>query len=105
MMTEIELDQRLMMSTIVKAADGQVSCDLSGEAAILNLETGVYYGLNAVGAFIWNLIQKPVSVEQIKEAILAEYEVDPARCERDLLRLLNELADRGLINVKPGTNS
>jgi hypothetical protein len=35
--------------TIVVAAAVQVSCDLAGEAAILTLQSGVYFGLNAVG--------------------------------------------------------
>jgi len=45
-------------SRLVVSKD-QVSCDLAGEAAILNLKNGVYYGLDPVGARIWNLIQEP----------------------------------------------
>ena len=41
------------------ATKDQVSCDLAGEAAILNIKSGVYYGLDPVGARIWNLMQEP----------------------------------------------
>ncbi|MEK7404204.1 MAG: PqqD family peptide modification chaperone [Acidobacteriota bacterium] len=88
--------------TIVRQAREQVSCDLGGEAAILNLANGTYYGLDQVGARIWNLIAKPTRVDEIRSAVLEEYEVAPERCERDLEELLSELAEHGLIEVRDG---
>lgn len=89
-------------SKVVVAKD-QLSCDLSGEAAILNLKNGVYYGLDPVGARIWNLIQEPKTVNEIRDAILEEYDVDPDLCESDLFKLLQKLAEEGLIEVKDET--
>ena len=86
-------------STVVAAKD-QVSSDLGGEVAILDLKAGVYYGLDAVGARIWSLIQEPRTVNEIRNILLEEYEVEPERCERDLLVLLQSLADEGLIEVE-----
>jgi hypothetical protein len=86
-------------STVV-AAKNQVSSDLGGEVAILDLKAGVYYGLDAVGARIWSLIQEPRTVNEIRNILLEEYEVEPERCERDLLVLLQRLANEGLIEVE-----
>ena len=86
-------------STVVAAKD-QVSSDLGGEVAILDLKAGVYYGLDAVGARIWSLIQEPRTVNEIRDILLEEYEVEPERCERDLLVLLRRLADEGLVEVR-----
>jgi Coenzyme PQQ synthesis protein D (PqqD) len=86
-------------STVVAAKD-QVSSDLGGEVAILDLKAGVYYGLDAVGARIWSLIQEPRTVNEIRDILLEEYEVEPERCERDLLVLLQRLADERLIEVE-----
>ncbi len=86
-------------STVVAAKD-QVSSDLGGEVAILDLKAGVYYGLDAVGARIWSLIQEPRTVNEIRNILLEEYEVEPERCERDLLVLLQRLATEGLIEVE-----
>ena len=82
------------------AAKDQVSSDLGGEVAILDLKAGVYYGLDAVGARIWSLIQEPRTVNEIRDILLEEYEVEPERCERDLLVLLQRLADEGIIEVE-----
>jgi hypothetical protein len=85
-------------STIVVTKD-QVSADLSGEAAILNLKTSTYFGLNTVGASIWKLVREPKTVSQIRDAIIQEYDVEPDRCEHDILELLQELSKHGLIEI------
>lgn len=82
------------------AAKDQVSSDLGGEVAILDLKAGVYYGLDAVGARIWSLIEEPRTVNEIRDILLEEYDVEPERCERDLLALLRRLADEGLVEVR-----
>jgi len=89
--------QLLSDQTRIVATKDQVSCDLAGEAAILNLKNGVYYGLDPVGARIWNLIQEPKTLAQIRETILAEYDVEPDRLNADLHSLLAQLADQQLI--------
>lgn len=100
---EMSPQNELMLDSIVTAATEQVSCELSGEAAILDLRSGVYYGLNETGAFIWNRIKEPASVRAIRDAMAAEFEVDVVQCERDLQRILRELVDRGLVEVKNET--
>jgi hypothetical protein len=88
------------LSTFVHASADQVSCDLSGEAAILNLKNGTYYGLDPVGANIWKLLAEPRTVASIRDTMLEMYEVDSGRCERDLLDLLGKLAQEGLIETR-----
>jgi hypothetical protein len=89
--------------TIVVVAEGQVSCHLVDEAIILALKSGVYFGLNAVGASIWKLIQEPKTVTEICDALLEEYNVELQRCEQDLIVLLRELAAHGLIEINNGS--
>jgi hypothetical protein len=85
-------------STVV-ATDRQVSSDLGGEAVILQLESGVYFGLNEVGAAIWALIREPRAVKEIEDAILAEFAVDAERCQQDVVAILQEFQAEGLIDV------
>ncbi len=94
------MSKGLSANSRVVVSPEQVSCDLSGEAAILNLKTGTYFGLNEVGARIWNLIKEPKTVNEIRDTLLQEYEVEPGQCEADLLGLLNELAAKELIEIK-----
>lgn len=91
-------------SSIVTASKEQISSEIVGEAVILNLKSGVYYGLNEVGNRAWNLIQQPKTVKGIKNTLLEEYDVEPESCERDLLVLLQELEAVGLIDVRNETD-
>ena len=92
-------------SSVVVAAKDQVSSDLGEEVAILDLKNGVYYGLDAVSARIWTLIQEPKAVNEIRDVLLDEYEVEPEHCERDLLALLEKLVAENLVEARDGTDS
>lgn len=86
---------------IFRPTPGQVYADLAGELAILDSKTGVYYGLDPVGARIWSLILEFKSVGEIRSILLEEYEVEPAQLEGDMAHLLNDLHLKALIEVAP----
>jgi hypothetical protein len=88
-------------ATVVVASD-VVASEFGDELVVLNLRDGVYYGLEDVGARIWKLMQNPVSVTAIREALLAEYDVEPARCEQAICTLLAQLVDKGLVAIQEG---
>lgn len=92
-------------SVIVATQDQVVSVELAGEAVILNLNSGVYYGLDPIGAQIWEMIKKPLSVCDLRNILLEEYDVEPKQCEQDLLVLLEQMADNGLVEVMHGVAS
>ena len=93
------LECRVSEYSSIVATKNQVSSDLGGEAVILDLKSGVYYGLNNVGTRVWNLLQEPKTLNEIKNAILEEYEVEPNCCQYELLELCQELLAAGLIEV------
>ena len=82
------------------AAPDQVSSELAGESVILNLKTGLYFGLNEVGAKIWEQIQSPKTFQEICNAIIAEYEVSEEECKKDVEELLDEMITAQLVNVE-----
>jgi Coenzyme PQQ synthesis protein D (PqqD) len=86
----------------VVAARDQVSVELEGEAVILGLSDGVYYGLDPVGATVWALLQAgPHSVAQLRDAVTDEFEVDAPTAEADLIELLGTMLERGLVELRP----
>lgn len=86
-------------NTVISPAPDQISSELDGEAVILNLDSGTYYGLNEVGARIWELIQKPRSFSELHSTLLAEYEVQPDVCKQELTTILLKLMDANLIKM------
>ena len=95
-------DGRLEISSTVVAVKDQISADLDGERVILLLSKGIYYGLDAVGVRVWELLQVPRKVGRIRDRLVEEYEVQPEQCEKDLFRLLERLVSEKLIGVRNG---
>ena len=90
-------------NSIIVAASSQVSSGLGEEIIILECEKGVYFGLNGVGRVVWKKIQSPSRFEEIRDAIMREYEVSADRCEQDLMNLLHELHQQGLVEIRDET--
>ncbi len=87
--------------TRVVASRKQLSTKLSGEAVILGLEDGIYYGLDGPGARIWELLQQPAMLGDVAETICAEFAVGRDAATRDLLSLADDLLTRGLLELVP----
>jgi hypothetical protein len=87
-------------STLITVNKDYVYCNVEDEMVLLGMEDGIYYGLNPVGAFIWEQIKEPKTIDQVRDAILDEYDVETEECERDLYELLKELTGKGLVEVK-----
>jgi hypothetical protein len=87
----------LTPASVVLRSDGLLEAEVENEVVALNIEKGTCYGLNPVASRVWKLIEAPLRVNEICAALLAEYKVEPATCERQVLDLLEELRAEGLI--------
>ena len=88
-------------NSVIVANPQQVTGDLpDGDIVILSLKDGVYYGLNAVGGYIWKSLQTPVSVQDVYLKLINEFDVDAQQCYSDLIKLLEDLTKNGLIQVQ-----
>lgn len=73
--------------------------EINGEAVLLNLQTGQYFGLDEVGTAIWSLLASRRTVHAVLEGLAERYEAPRERLEADLGRFLELLRDRELISV------
>jgi hypothetical protein len=73
--------------------------EVGDETVILDLASGNYFGLDPVGARIWQLLTEGCVPAVIRDTLLAEYDVSSEDLERDLDRLLNELISQGLLSA------
>lgn len=68
---------------------------------MLSAERGAYLGLSAVGARIWELIEKPRDTEDVCAQLTGEFEVEPETCRAEVLQFLKELASNGAVEMGP----
>jgi hypothetical protein len=86
-------------STVVKQSASQVSCTLNDEIAILSLDKAVYFGLEGIGADLWQALEKPHSVADLCKLILESYDVSAQQCESDVLQFLQKMQEAGLLET------
>ncbi|HEU5317225.1 MAG TPA: PqqD family protein [Chloroflexota bacterium] len=77
-----------------------VSADLDNTAVLLNVETGVYFGLDAIGTRIWALLGDGAPPERIVDALLDEYEVERSRLSDDVDAFIAALVAKGLLRIE-----
>ena len=83
---------------IIKISDTVLSSQLGDESVILDHQHGLYFGLDGVGSFVWEKIQeKEMTVAEIKEAVLEEFDTDQATADTDIEALLVQLKEEKLI--------
>jgi hypothetical protein len=93
-MREVDLDTR------IRVHDDTVFRELAGEAVLLQLDAGMYYGLDGVGTRLWQMLSETGRLRDVFDAARQEFDVDPATLERDLLGLVSQLADKQLLVIE-----
>ena len=86
----------------IVASQEQTSCDFDGETVMLNTKSGQYYGLNDVATMVWDLVQQPRTLAQVREAVQAQFDVTAERCDTDLQAWLQDMVDEGMIEIEGG---
>jgi Coenzyme PQQ synthesis protein D (PqqD) len=90
---------QLTDTSLITVRPEQLASDLDGETILLHMTSGLYYGLNPIGAKIWELIQSPKTLENLRNTLLADYDVTSEVCSADLTKLLTELHEANLIDI------
>jgi hypothetical protein len=89
----------LSSASTVKREPSLVTSTLNDEVVMMDAESGTYYGLNDTASSIWNLLAEARSVETIIDQLVEIYEVERFECEHDVLAALEDMRQRGLIEV------
>lgn len=87
------------MTVFVQVPKDVLFQEVGGEAILLNLENGKYYGLDEVGTRMWTLLAEHGNPEPVVSAMLKEFDVEEAQLSVDLHGLIAKLAENGLLHV------
>lgn len=90
---------KLNPGSIVCHMPNPVAADVAGETVLMSLERSRCYGLGEIGSDIWSKLASPVRVEDLIADLSARYQAPSGVIERDVLHLLGQLADEGLIKI------
>ncbi len=90
-------DSPLTPDSVVKVAADILFSEVQGEAVLLNVKTGIYFGLNQVGTYIWTSLEESVTLRVLQEKLVEQYEASPEQTWTDLVALITDLQDRNLV--------
>ena len=93
------LTPELTPRSIARCRAGVLAREVGGEMVLLDVDLGIYYGLNEVGTRAWTLLAEGATLGEVEERMSAEFEVDRPTLHADLRGLLRDLAEHGLIDV------
>ncbi len=85
-----------MLTRKLIPSDAVVCAELGEETVLLHVESGVYFGLDAVGTRIWQLLATGSSAEEIVSQMQDEYDFSPAEMEADVRAFLTLLVEKEL---------
>lgn len=78
-----------------------MTAEVDGEIVLMSLQSGYYFGLNAVSSDIWRRMEVPVRIDALCDALAEAYTGDRAQIETDVLTFLNALSERQLLDTLP----
>lgn len=93
------MDKPITPDTMVIQKKSLPSVVLDGEIALMNRENGRYYSLDPIGSRIWAIMSEQITVKDIVAILLQEYEVSPENCGNDVIDLVNQLNEQGLVDI------
>jgi hypothetical protein len=90
----------LSIASRVKLSGDVLFQELQGDAVLLDMQSGVYFGLDQIGTRIWNLLGEHKCISDVINVITQEYDVTEQRCSGDVLALVVRLQEQGLLSIE-----
>lgn len=86
-------------TTRVRRTTEVLATEVDGEMVMMDIDKGLYFGLDPVGTTVWNRLDTPATAAELAGGLALEYDADADTIERDVLALLTSLAEQGLVEV------
>ena len=84
-------------TTLLSRREGLMAADMNGSAVMMDIMTGKYYNLGAVGGRIWEILEEPMTVNALVGKLTDEYDVSASQCRADIEPFLTKLLAQGLL--------
>ncbi len=87
------------MQQKIRRSPSLVSANVNDDLVILSIDRGKYYGTQVVGKRVWALLEQPMSVSDINEQLLRQFDVDRQTCEREVRAFVEQMLAEGLVEL------
>ncbi|SDQ10249.1 Coenzyme PQQ synthesis protein D (PqqD) [Virgibacillus subterraneus] len=91
--------QSLSVQHMVSQKEGNIVSDMDGEKVMLSIHNGKYYNLGEMGGEIWELLEVPITVQNLITILTEQYDVEHSECEEQVLSFLTLLVEEGIVDA------
>jgi len=77
-----------------------ISGRLHDELVMMDLEKGKYFALNPVATHIWDLLEKPLTIDDLCTFLLEEYDVSESQCREEVKEVVEEMVKLGVVSIE-----
>ena len=88
-----------MNNLIYRRTAQLMEADVGDELVALDPAKGNCFGFNEVAKSVWQSLQQPKTIDDLRRHLLAEYDVEPEQCAKELQTLLDDMIEKGLIQL------
>lgn len=96
------MEKKITPSTVVAQNEGYIASNMDGEKVMMSIKNSKYYNLGEIGGAIWDAAVRPITVSDLVNRLLSEYEVTREQCEKQVIAFLEKLQKEGLIQSGKG---
>ena len=76
-----------------------IASEIDGQIVMMSMENDAYFGMENVASRIWKLIENPVSVNELCQKLIEEYDVSELQCQADVIQFLQEMAEKKVVSI------
>ena len=87
----------ITVDTVVSRSEDEISTEISGAFVLMNPELDEFYDLNPTASAVWAELAEPMPVAELRDRLVERFDVEPDVCEREIITLLGDLAQRDMI--------
>jgi hypothetical protein len=99
---QTQVSEPFTTAAVVGRRESVIACNVMEETVLLDLNSGVYFGLDPVGTRIWAMLASPRRLGDLRDDLLQEFDIDASTCELSVCQFMNDLAAKGLVEVING---
>ncbi len=94
------LEMSITLQSLIARNLEIITNEIDDELVMMSVEEGKYFGLNAIGASIWEQLEEPKTIESIVNILLDKFEVNQEQCEKESLDFISEMIKKNVILVQ-----
>lgn len=91
---------KIQDGAVISRASSVLYNDFDDGLIMMDIDSGNYFDVDSVGARVWALLEKPMTIAQLCDVLIQEYDVEPDICQTQTTEFVAYLHDKDLVELR-----